>query len=52
MEKKKIEDIAKELVLPIINKSNFELVDIEFKKEGSNWYLRLYICLLYTSRCV
>ncbi len=43
MAKKKIEEIVEELALPIINKYQFELVDIEFKKEGPNWYLRLYI---------
>jgi len=36
---KKTED----LVLPILEEQNFELVDIEYTKEGSNWYLRVYI---------
>src|SRR5699024_10680326 len=36
---KKTED----LVLPILKEQNFELVDIEYTKEGSNWYLRVYI---------
>lgn len=43
MARKKIEKIIEELALPIINKYQFELEDIEFKKEGHNWYLRLYI---------
>src|SRR5690554_1676511 len=43
MGKKKIEEIVEDLALPIIKKNNFELVDIEFKKEGSDWFLRLYI---------
>ncbi|KRM18811.1 hypothetical protein FC40_GL000596 [Ligilactobacillus hayakitensis DSM 18933 = JCM 14209] len=32
-----------ELVNPIIEEKNFELVDIEFVKEGKSWYLRVYI---------
>ena len=43
MVKKKIEDTVTELVLPIVNKNSFELVDVEFIKEGTNWYLRIYI---------
>ncbi|RBP41165.1 ribosome maturation factor RimP [Garciella nitratireducens] len=43
MPKKKIEEIVKKLALPIIDKYKFELVDIEFKKEGPHWYLRLFI---------
>lgn len=30
------------LVMPIIEEGNFELVDVEYVKEGSNWYLRIY----------
>ncbi len=30
------------LVMPIIEDGNFELVDVEYVKEGSNWYLRIY----------
>ena len=29
--------------MPIIEEKNFELVDVEFVKEGPNWYLRIYI---------
>lgn len=39
----KIEEIARDLVLPFIEKNNFELVDVEYKKEGNNWFLRIYI---------
>lgn len=35
---KKIE----ELIAPILDQSGFELVDIEFVKEGQNWFLRIY----------
>lgn len=34
---------VEELVMPIIEKNNFELVDVEFVKEGQNWFLRLYV---------
>ncbi|MGP6139743.1 MULTISPECIES: ribosome maturation factor RimP [unclassified Jeotgalibaca] len=36
-------DIVKEVVSPIVDSHNFELVDIEFLKEGKNWFLRVYI---------
>ncbi len=31
------------LILPIVEKYSFELVDVEYVKEGNNWYLRCYI---------
>ena len=31
------------MVLPIIEANNLELVDVEYVKEGSDWYLRVYI---------
>ena len=31
------------LLLPIIEKNGFELVDVEYVKEAGNWYLRAYI---------
>ncbi len=37
------EQKTEKLVMPIIEANNFELVDVEYVKEGSNWYLRLYI---------
>lgn len=41
---KRTEIVAKveELVTPIIDENNFELVDVEYVKEGANWYLRIY----------
>ncbi len=42
MTKKQIEAICEELVLPIIEEHGFELVDVEYVKEGSNYYLRVY----------
>jgi len=43
MGKNKVETVVEELLLPIVEKENFELVDIEFKKEGPHRYLRVYI---------
>lgn len=43
MTKRRIEDNVTELVMPIANALSFELVDVEFLKEGVNWYLRVYI---------
>jgi ribosome maturation factor RimP len=41
--KRKIEEVVEELAVPIIKENKCELVDIEYVKEGPNWYLRLYI---------
>lgn len=37
------EQKTEELLLPILQEKNFELVDVEYVKEGSTWYLRAYI---------
>lgn len=42
MTKKQIESVCEELVLPIIEERGFDLVDVEYVKEGSNYYLRVY----------
>ena len=34
---------TEQLVQPIVDANSFELVDVEYVKEGSNWYLRIYI---------
>ena len=34
---------AEELLIPILEENHFELVDVEYVKEGSDWYLRAYI---------
>lgn len=31
------------LILPILDENGFELWDVEYVREGSNWYLRAYI---------
>ena len=44
MSKKEIyEQKAEELVAPIVEKYGFELVDVEYVKEGGNFYLRAYV---------
>ncbi|MBQ3584297.1 MAG: ribosome maturation factor RimP [Lachnospiraceae bacterium] len=44
MSKKELyESKTEELVLPLVEQNNFELVDVEYVKEGGNWYLRVYI---------
>lgn len=34
---------TEQLLEPIMKKNNFELVDVEYVKEGGNWFLRAYI---------
>ncbi len=34
---------TEELLTPIVESHGFELVDVEYVKEGGNWYLRAYI---------
>jgi ribosome maturation factor RimP len=40
---KVVTTVIEELVTPILEELNLELVDIEFIKEGRNWFLRIYI---------
>jgi len=37
------EQKTERLLLPIMERTGFELVDVEYVKEGSNYYLRAYI---------
>ncbi len=37
------EQKTEELLMPIIEKNGFELVDVEYVKEAGTWYLRAYI---------
>ncbi|OJG71443.1 ribosome maturation factor rimP [Enterococcus phoeniculicola] len=32
-----------DFLMPILDEQNFELVEVEFVKEGKNWFLRVYI---------
>lgn len=39
----KVTSVIEELVTPIVEELSLELVDIEFVKEGRNWFLRIYV---------
>jgi ribosome maturation factor RimP len=43
MSKTKVEDVVFDICKPVTDKHNFELVEVEYKKEGGEWYLRIYI---------
>ena len=43
MAKKDYESKTESLIQPLIDANHFELVDVEWVKEGANWYLRVYI---------
>lgn len=38
-----IEQRTEKLLEPILDELSFELVDVEYVKEGSDWYLRAYV---------
>jgi ribosome maturation factor RimP len=40
---KKVTEIVEELVSPILDDLQLELVDVEYVKEGKDWFLRVYI---------
>ncbi|KOP79016.1 ribosome maturation protein RimP [Lysinibacillus sp. FJAT-14745] len=39
----KVPSLIEELAKPIVEELNLELVDVEFVKEGRNWFLRVYV---------
>ena len=39
----KITEVVTELVNPIVDDLGLELVDVEFVKEGRDWFLRVYV---------
>jgi len=41
--KKEIQQTVEKIVEPVLVENDYELVDIEFIKEGKNWFLRVYI---------
>ena len=43
MNRSEYESRTEELLDPILKERGFELVDVEFVKEGGSWYLRSYI---------
>ena len=42
-QKEDYESRTEQLILPILNEKQFELVDVEYVKEAGEWYLRAYI---------
>lgn len=40
---RKVTDIVEELASPILDDMQLELVDVEYAKEGKNWFLRVFI---------
>lgn len=41
--KESYESRTEKFLLPLMEEHQFELVDVEYVKEGGNWYLRAYI---------
>lgn len=39
----KVTETVEQLASPIVKEFGLELVDVEYVKEGSNWFLRVYI---------
>lgn len=42
MKRSDVEAKCEELVMPILDENGFELWDVEYVKEGANYYLRVY----------
>ena len=40
---KKVTEVVEELVTPILEELQLELVEVEYVKEGKSWFLRVYI---------
>lgn len=43
MSASKIKAAAEQMLRPYLDSKGFELVDIEYVKEGSNWFLRVFV---------
>ncbi|AJY76605.1 ribosome maturation factor RimP [Paenibacillus beijingensis] len=43
MSASKIKTAVEEMITPFLREHGFELVDIEYVKEGSNWFLRVFV---------
>lgn len=39
----KVVEVVEQLASPVVEGLGLELVDIEYVKEGKNWFLRVYI---------
>src|SRR4051794_36788672 len=40
---KKVTEVVEEIVTPILEELQLELVEVEYVKEGKSWFLRVYI---------
>jgi ribosome maturation factor RimP len=40
---KKVTEVVEEIVTPILEELQLELVEVEYVKEGKDWFLRVYI---------
>lgn len=38
-----IQQIVENMLMDYLTENGYELVDVEYVKEGSNWYLRIYV---------
>ncbi|BFH14790.1 ribosome maturation factor RimP [Paenibacillus melissococcoides] len=38
-----IKSVVESMITPYLEENGFELVDIEYVKEGSSWYLRIFV---------
>ncbi len=43
MGKSSVAQSVEELIAPVLSSEDLELVDVEYKKEGKDWYLRVFI---------
>ncbi|MFC4775354.1 ribosome maturation factor RimP [Paenibacillus sp. GCM10023252] len=43
MSTSKIKSVVEEMVRPFVDSQGFELVDVEYVKEGSNYFLRVFV---------
>ena len=41
--KKNVESVVSEIAIPIAKEVGVELYDVEYVKEGGQWYLRVFI---------
>lgn len=39
----KIKSVVESFAAPYLEENGFQLVDVEYVKEGSNWFLRIYV---------
>jgi ribosome maturation factor RimP len=39
----KIKSVVESFITPYLDENGYQLVDVEYVKEGGNWYLRIYV---------